>query len=145
MKIPKLPFSFPQLRERLSETFSFSRREIIITAAVIVSAAVAAVIIIAVVSSAGRGTSGESDETAELYSFEDSAVSGGDLPFLSDFIIYEDKLQESFTGVILSREPVKQWTDEQVEEYWIEPESIAAEHLEQETEKIIRDIFADVP
>ena len=66
-------------------------------------------------------------------------------PFLSEFIIYEDKLQESFTGVKYYNEPKDHWSDEDIARFWVAPKEIAAEHLEIDAEKAIMDIFADVP
>ena len=32
-----------------------------------------------------------------------------------------------------------------VDRYWIDPELILAEHLEEESDRVLLDIFADVP
>lgn len=146
MKRPELPLIFSDISEKLSGIFNFSRREAVIVITVVSAAVVSALVITIIVMSVKGGTVAE----VAVDSYEIPAVNQGEVPraerpFLSDFIIYENKLQESFTGVIYSRPPVTQWTDEEVRKYWIPPEEIAIEHLQQESEKIIMDIFADVP
>lgn len=145
MTLPELPGKLTDLIKRFSRIFSFSRREAVVIA-VSVSVVLAAALIITVIAltAGGKSTAAVRDgkESADMQNIG-SAVS--DRPFLSDFIIYEDSLEESFTGLIYSREPMEQWSDEEIEEYWIDPKRIAADQLEKDVEMLVRDIFADVP
>lgn len=145
MKLPKLPLNLTGLSSGLTRVFSFSRREAAIII-ISVSAVLAAALIITVIAVTVSGKSTVSLRTKKITADAPDVGSNiVDRPFLSDFIIYEDSLEESFTGVIYSREPSKKWSSEKVEEYWIDPREIAADQLEKEAEKLIRDIFADVP
>lgn len=144
MKIPKLPQIFRDVPESLAGIFSFSRREVIIAAAGIAVLASAAFIITAAVAVSKRPDVPVSAANVEK-ALSDQILPVAERPFLSDFIIYEDKIQESFTGAVYSREPLDRWSDEMVDEYWIDPKKIAIEHLEQDVEKTVMDIFADVP
>jgi len=144
MKIPKLPQIFRDVSESLAGIFSFSRREFIIAAAGIAVLAAAAFIITAAVAVSKRPDVPVSAANVEK-ALSDQILPVAERPFLSDFIIYEDKIQESFTGAVYSREPLDRWSDEMVDEYWIDPKKIAIEHLEQDVEKTVMDIFADVP
>jgi hypothetical protein len=145
MKIPKLPFKLPDLRGSLSGMFDFSRKEIAI-ALIVTSAAVAAALVITVIVISSTGRSGSaSGTTSNAVTEAGSTFSASKKPFLSDFLLYEDELEENFTGVIYSRERLSKWSKEQVEKYWIDPRIIVVDQLELETKKLILDIFADVP
>ena len=138
MKIPRLPFDF-------SGIFSFSRREITITVASVSAALILAIVITVIVISVKNGRNAPTEDVFSERVYTEEYVPAGERPFLSDFIINEDIMRESFAGVIYSRPEKSSWSDEEIKRYWIEPEDIAVEHLERDAEKIIRDIFADVP
>ena len=138
MKIPRLPFE-------ISGIFSFNKREIIITIATVSAAVIIAIVITVIVISVKNRANRPAEDVFSERVYSEDYVSADERPFLSDFIIYEDKLQESFAGVKYSRREKSRWTEEDIKPYWIEPQEIAAEQLERDAEKIIRDIFADVP
>ena len=143
MKIPKLPFELPELKGGLSRIFNFNRREVIIIG-VSVAAVLVAALIIVVLNAGSRSTVALRKNEIPVAAEEVGGIIA-DRPFLSDFIIYEDSLEESFTGIIYSRESSGSWSDDQIEKYWIDPREIATDQLEKDAEKIIRDIFANVP
>ncbi len=147
MKIPRPSIDLTFLKDFISKTFSFGRRELLIILSVFGVTVIAAVIItVIVISRSGRG----SFDKAQNQDYQPVAEyvrnpEVSEKPFLSDFMLYEDQMEESFTGVVYSRERRESWSDEQAGQYWQEPEEILADQLEIESEKIIKDIFADVP
>ena len=145
MKLPELPFDLSRVRDSIAEVFNIGRREGIIIIASVSGALIAAVLITVIVLTVSGRASVSSEKTVEIVPMPSVVTDPGEKPFLSDFILYEDRMEESFTGVVYSREQLQKWSDKQVEEYWVEPETILAGQLEKETDKIIRDIFADVP
>ena len=107
MKMPKLPFRIPL--PNLSEVFSFTRRDVMIISAVTGSVLIAAITIIIIVSIARSGTPAVGADTAEpVEDLQPGARQ--EAPFLSDFIILPDRMEDSFTGFVRSREPVDSWT-----------------------------------
>ncbi|MDC7225823.1 MAG: hypothetical protein PQJ61_03550 [Spirochaetales bacterium] len=144
MKLPNLKELFSSLGESLARVFSFSRKEVVVIISVISAVLIVSMVFAVIVAGAGKRNNVADTNN---YSGFDSSISsaGGELPFLSDFMIDEDRLQESFTGPVFSREGRTVWSAEDIEKYWIDPAAIAAEHLKIESEKIIRDLFADVP
>ena len=114
-------------------------------AAVTGTVLVAAVVITIIVGIVRGGGPAERRTDPESASGNISGVSAVDKPFVSDFMLLEDNLEETFTGYVRSREPMDSWSMEMVDKYRVDPEIIAIEHMEKEAEKVIRDIFADVP
>lgn len=138
----KLPFRLPQID--LSGIFSFSHRELKIILILFVSVLGIALILISG-SLIIRGTN-----KAEVSGYSvPQAVQGAELstekPLLSDFMLYDDKLNPETAEYLLSREPQSRWSSEFIDQYWIEQDEITRELLEMELEKKIREIYADVP
>ena len=146
MKLPDFLPDFSGLTGRLTEIFQFSgndRRLVLIIAGG--AAAVAAIAVIIIIAGSGALSRADSSDmeagSSEYYGTDEP----GERPFFSDFIFPENPLEESMTGTVRFREPTEQWTDEQVQQFWINPAGIADDILEKEADKAVRDIFADVP
>lgn len=149
MKLPfRLPFSLPELN--LSEIFDFSRREIRIIVIAVSALLFCAVMITVIVIAAGSP-----DKSVQASAFTASAppvvydngavvIPASEKPFLSDFILSDDEMEERFTEAVNFREPIETWTDEQVQQYWIDLDEIAEDLMEMEAGRTIRNIFADV-
>jgi len=147
MKLPfRLPFNLPKINLNLSGVFNFSRKEILIistSAGAVILFAVSISLIVAV----SRGSSsGEAPAAQGVFSEieADEGFESKQKPFLSDFLIYQDRMAESFTEAVSYREPLRSWSDEQVQQFWIDPDLIAIDLMEIEARKVIKDIFADV-
>ncbi len=67
-----------------------------------------------------------------------------DFPY-SSIRVPEDKLQLVPSDPVLLRDRRSSWTDEEVHRYWIPLDPIVSELLQKENEKIVEDIFANVP
>jgi hypothetical protein len=146
MRMPGVPSKLNEILAAIGDNFSFSRKEIKVWV-IITSAAAAAAVMITVAVPGLSGKERKGPETAEAgYSITDKIQeSSSDKIFTSDFMLYEDSIEETFTGIIYSREPLERWSEEFAEKYLIDPEAIIAELLGKESEKVIKDIFADVP
>lgn len=145
MKLPDVTGILSAVRDFIMRVISLRRRERIIIGVTVLSAAFAAFVITAVVSIAsGKAASRMPDGEMQAV-YENAEYNLQRKAYVRDFMLYDDELEEGMTGLVLSREPMESWSREQVEEFWIDPQDIAADHLEAECDKLIRDIFADVP
>ncbi|MBI9105478.1 MAG: hypothetical protein JEZ04_01970 [Spirochaetales bacterium] len=117
--------------------------------AAIFGSIIVAAVIITVMVGARRGSDEPNRNTAESGDFYSQMATGESSmltqkPFLFDFIIYEDRMEESFTETIRFREVLDSWSSEMVEQFWTDPKIIAVDLMEMESQKVIKDIFADV-
>ena len=113
MKIPKLPSKLTEIFSAAEDSFRFSGKEIKIWVIITAITAVAAVIITVIVT----GVSGRDRRTAgaEDAGYNITEIIKETSPktiFTSDFMLYEDSMEEIFTGLIYSREPMERWSEE---------------------------------
>ncbi len=143
MKRPELPINISNILKQLSGIFNFSRQQLMIAFGVFI-VAIASAVIITVIVTVSSGSSGVR-KTDDINSAAANEIIQTERPYLSDFMLIEDNLEKSFTGIVYSREILQSWSQEQIDRYWVDPEEIVADQLEEEAEKDIMDIFADVP
>ncbi len=143
MKRPELPINISNILKQLSGIFNFSRQQLMIALGVFI-AVIASAVIITVIVTVSSGSSGVR-KTDDINSAAANEIIQTERPYLSDFMLIEDNLEKSFTGIVYSREILQSWSQEQIDRYWVDPEEIVADQLEEEAEKDIMDIFADVP
>ncbi len=67
-----------------------------------------------------------------------------DFPY-NRLMVPVEKLQLFPTDPVLIRERRSAWTDEEISRYWIPLEPVVSDLLAKENEKLLDDIFADVP
>ena len=86
--------------------------------------------------------SGRSADRREAY---EQAVQRSDAPDITEFIIPGEFTLTGGERWYFSREPLSRWTDEQVRRFWIDPEKIGIDLLEQKSNKIIEEFLEGVP
>lgn len=78
-----------------------------------------------------------------LYSEKDiSAIL--ESPGLTDFIIPES-LESGENGFVLYREPLKEWSNEMVDHYIIDPDDLGIDKISRESRRIIENKMVDIP
>jgi hypothetical protein len=114
----------------------FSKEEIKIIALVVSGAtAVALVITITTGLARNRNQPAPREEYTEVT----------ELPFSAELVIPEEFTLTGGERWYFSREPLKAWSEEQLDMYWIDPTEISIDLLEGETDRIIREFADELP
>ena len=114
-------------------------KEIVLFISITAALTVIAVIITIIIILSGRPAEKISSETPAVY------AEPNEDPGFIDFKIPDDYKEIQKSRWYMTREDKEKWSWDEVEKYWIDPFSIAAEILETENNKIIDEIFKDIP
>ncbi|MBN1685970.1 MAG: hypothetical protein JW852_04900 [Spirochaetales bacterium] len=115
----------------------FSKKEI-----TIIGATVAAVTVVAVVITVTTGLSKR--EKAAFVTGEPDGQQA-EVPYITDVVIPEEFTLTGGERWYFSREPLKQWNQDQVDLFWIDPAEIGIELMREQTDAVIRDFVKEIP
>ena len=68
-----------------------------------------------------------------------------DLPYITDIVIPEEFTLTGGERWYFSREPLKKWSENQVDLFWIDPAEIGIDLMKEESDRIIREFVAELP
>jgi hypothetical protein len=68
-----------------------------------------------------------------------------ELPYIIDVVIPEEFTLTGGERWYFSREPLKKWSKDQVEMFWIDPAEIGIDLMKEETDRIVRQYVEDLP
>ena len=68
-----------------------------------------------------------------------------ELPYVTDLVIPEEFTLTGGERWYFSREPLKAWSEEQVEMYWIDPAETSIDLLVDETDSTVREFVEKLP
>ena len=74
-----------------------------------------------------------------------SAGGAVELPYISEIIIPAEFTLTGGEGWYFSREPLKKWSENQVNLYWIDPAEIGIDLMKAESDKAVGEFMAKVP
>lgn len=81
-----------------------------------------------------------------IASVADEAAAGElELPYITDLVIPEEFTLTGGERWYFSREPLKAWSEEQVDLYWIDPAGIGIELFKEETDRVVREFIDELP
>ena len=86
----------------------------------------------------GRGAAEDSNEL-------EVPISGFPVLTARDFLLYEGVTNETIDRFYLLRERFDRWTDDQINRFWIPPETIVEDLLKQRNDRLIEEILKSVP
>jgi len=68
-----------------------------------------------------------------------------ELPYVTDLVIPEEFTLTGGERWYFSREPLKAWSEEQVDLYWIDPAEISIDLVQEETNRTVREFVEELP
>jgi len=107
----------------------------------IIGLSVAAVTVIAVVITIAVGASRNRRQPVA----RESASTPVELPYTTDLIIPEEFTLTGGERWYFSREPLKAWSKEQVDIYWVDPAETSIELLEGKADTIVKEFVKTLP
>lgn len=119
----------------------FRREQLIVFAAVVGGLTVVAVVVTAVIVTTGDEPSPAISTAAEepVPSVGAVGVDASDIVFPRHADNATPLEQRRF------REPLARWQEEQIDRFWIDPQSIAADYLVEENDRLMEELFDTIP
>jgi len=108
----------------------------------IISLTVAAATVLAVVITVSIGLS-KRDRSAPQ-----TGQNGGrklELPYITDIVIPEEFTLTGGERWYFSREPLKRWSQDQVDLFWIDPGKIGIDLMTEESNNVIKELVEEIP
>jgi hypothetical protein len=104
------------------------------------------IIVLILVLSADRDRENDVDDQGEgsSISIQELALDGSDFP-MEELIIPDERLEGLKRNLMRSRKTNYNWKQDDIQEYWKDPELIRLKWLEETNRKTVDDLFKEIP